>query len=520
MQTGAMITSMNPRTGAPAGEELEETSPEEVAARCREAAQAAAGLEALGRHGRARMLQAMADALEARRQEAVALADLETALGGARLEGELTRTTFQLRFFAEVLEDGAYLEATIDHAGPSPMGPRPDLRRLLRPLGPVAVFGASNFPFAFSVPGGDTASALAAGCPVVVKGHEAHPRTSLLCAEALAEGAARSGAGEHAVAVVLGVEAGRRLVLDPSIAGVGFTGSLAGGRLLHELAATRPSPIPFYGELGALNALIVCPGAAAQRPEEIAAGLSGSFTLGAGQFCTKPGLALVPAGPAGDALVAALAAEVASKPSQAMLSARVANGFLDGSGRLRQVASSRALAEGRPPDSSEGWWSTPLLLEVGPGALEGTVLEECFGPVLVLVRYASGEQLLQLVDRLGPALAAAVHAEVRTGPDGLGGEDASLAADLLERLTRKVGRIVWNGYPTGVAVSWAMHHGGPYPATTDPLHSSVGASAIRRWLRPVAYQDVPEALLPPEVRDELPAGERLLRRVDGRTRLA
>ncbi len=515
-----MITSTNPRTGAPAGEEIEETSAGEVAARCQEATEAAPALEALGRHGRARMLHAMADALEARRQEAVALADLETALGGARLEGELTRTTYQLRFFAEVLEDGAYLEATIDHAGSSPMGPRPDLRRLLRPLGPVAVFGASNFPFAFSVPGGDTASALAAGCPVVVKGHEAHPRTSLLCAEALAEGGARGGAGEHAVAIVLGVEAGRLLVLDPRITGVGFTGSLGGGRVLHELAATRPSPVPFYGELGALNAVAVCPGAAARRGEEIAAGLSGSFTLGAGQFCTKPGLVLVPSGPAGDALARALAAEVREKTPQAMLSARVVDGFLEGSSRLRQAVSVRSLAEGRRREAGSGWWGTPLLLEVDPDALDGPLLEECFGPVLVLTRYDSGEHLAELLGRLGPALAASVHAEARGGSGGLEGEDAPLAAALVGQLARKVGRIVWNGYPTGVAVSWAMHHGGPYPAATDPLHSSVGASAIRRWLRPVAYQDVPEALLPPEVRDELTAGERLPRRVDGEARLA
>jgi NADP-dependent aldehyde dehydrogenase len=449
----------------------------------------------------------MADELETQRHALVEVADRETALGEVRLEGELTRTTFQLRFFADVLDDGAYLEATIDHAAATAMGPRPDLRRMLRPLGPVGVFGASNFPFAFSVPGGDTASALAAGCPVVVKAHEAHPRTAELCASALRRGAVAAGASEDIVSLVYGVAAGRDVVSDSRIQAIGFTGSLGGGRALHDLASSRPSPIPFYGELGALNAFVVSPGAAGARAGDLATGLAGSFNLGVGQFCTKPGLALFPAGEDGDELLRALTAEVRARSSAVMLSERVADGFARGSNALLAGAGVRRLAEGSPPTSEGGWWGTPLLLEVDAADLTGTLLDECFGPVLVVVRYASIGQLFDLLERTGPALTASVHLEA---------SEEQFAGELLTTLAAKVGRIVWNGYPTGVAVSWAIHHGGPYPATTDALHTSVGAYAIRRWLRPVAYQDVPEHLLPPELVDEPEADDRIPRRVDGR----
>jgi NADP-dependent aldehyde dehydrogenase len=452
------------------------------------------------------MLRAMADALEADRESLVETADRETALGPTRLGGELTRTTFQLRFFADVIDDGAYLEATIDHAGDTAMGPRPDLRKLLRPIGPVAVFGASNFPFAFSVPGGDTASALAAGCAVVIKGHEAHPRTSQLCAEALRRGATAANISPDVASLVLGRDAGTDLVLDPNIRAVGFTGSLGGGRALHDLASTRPDPIPFYGELGALNPLVICPSAAENRPTEIATGLANSFTLGVGQFCTKPGLAFVPAGSHGDRVVAALSGAVNARSASVMLNARVQQGFADGTARLLHVPGVTPLATAQLPATQEGWWGTPLLLEVTPAALDGAVLDECFGPVLVIVRYGSDNELFDLLTHVGPALTASVHAD---------DDDLALARRLVETFSGRVGRVVWNGYPTGVAVAWAMHHGGPYPAATDALHTSVGASAIRRWLRPVAYQDVPQVLLPAELVDVPAAGQRVPRRVDG-----
>lgn len=501
-----MITSYDPRTAEPVRDIATETTATEVAALCGAAAVAAQRLEHVGRHGRARMLRAMAQALEDNRRNLVATADAETALGLGRLEGELTRTVYQLSFFAEVIEDGGYLEAVIDHAGPTPMGPRPDLRRMLAPLGPVAVFGASNFPFAFSVPGGDTASALAAGCPVVVKAHEAHPGTSRLCAVALRRGAAAVGLTEDVVGLVYGVAAGGDLIRDARIQAVGFTGSLQGGRTLADIAASRPVPVPFYGELGAINPLVICPAAVENRPGDIAIGLVGSFTLGAGQFCTKPGLAFVPAGPAGDELTAALSTGVTGLASAPMLSDKVHAAFMSGAARLRQHSGVSVLAEASAPGSPKGWWGTPVLLGAESSALTGDLLEECFGPVLIVVRYRSEEELISLLDRVGPALTASIHAD---------DADLSLAARLVDWFTGRAGRIIWNGYPTGVAVAWAMHHGGPYPATNAVLHTSVGASAIRRWLRPVTYQNLPAELLPPELRDDPEPSANVSRRVDG-----
>lgn len=495
-----MVHSLDARTQEPVEEVAPATSDQEVARLCAEAAAAGPALEGLGRAGRARMLRLMADALEEDRESLVEVTDRETALGATRLGGELTRTTFQLRFFADVVEDGGYLEATIDHAGTTPMGPRPDLRRVLRPLGPVAVFGASNFPFAFSVAGGDTASALAAGCPVVVKAHESHPASSVRQLQALRRGAAAAGAPDATVALVFGQPAGVTLVEDPAVCAVGFTGSVAGGRFLHDRAALRPRPIPFYGELGALNALVVTPAAARDRASAIAEGLAASFTLGVGQFCTKPGLALVPAGAEGDGLVSVLADKVRDAAPAVMLNQRTLDAFVEGTDTLRAVPGIRTVI-GSERDRSATTVS-PVLLETGPESVSGPILEECFGPVLVVVRYASAEELLQALAAVGPALTATVHS----------GDDDELAAPLLERLTGMAGRVVWNGYPTGVAVSWAMHHGGAYPATTNALHTSVGASAIRRWLRPVTYQDVPQQLLPQELRDDFRG---IPRRVDG-----
>jgi NADP-dependent aldehyde dehydrogenase len=312
---------------------------------------------------------------------------------------------------------------------------------------------------------------------------------------------------EDVVSLVLGRDAGTAVVLDPNIRAMGFTGSAGGGRALHDLAAIRPDPIPFYGELGALNPLVICPSAAKDRSAEISTGLANSFTLGVGQFCTKPGLAFVPAGNRGDSLVAALIEAVNAKSAGVMLNARVQRGFAVGTSDLVQLPGITELAAAQPQDrTQQGWWATPLLLEASPAALEGVVLEECFGPVLVVVRYGSDEELFDLLTRVGPALTASIHAD---------DEDLPLARRLLDTLSGRVGRVVWNGYPTGVAVAWAMHHGGPYPATTDALHTSVGSSSIRRWLRPVAYQDVPETLLPAELIDAPDAAHRVPRRVDG-----
>src|ERR1700678_3686950 len=328
-----MIQSRDARSGQVISDVALETTAEEVGAACHQAQVAFAELGEIGRHGRAEMLVAMAGSLEARGEEVVAIADRESALGTARLSGELKRTCFQLRFFAEVLNDGAYLEVAIDHAGPTAMGPRPDLRRALSPIGPVAVFGASNFPLAFSVPGGDTASALAAGCSVVVKVHDAHPATSLLCAQLLADGARQAGLTSQVVGLVFGERAGVDLVSNALVRAVGFTGSLAGGRFLYDVASKRPTPVPFYGELGALNAVVVGSAAAEHRTEAIATGLVGWSTLGVGQFCTKPGLVFIPDGDSGDSLVRLLAEAVDAASGAPMLSERITNGFENGTAR-------------------------------------------------------------------------------------------------------------------------------------------------------------------------------------------
>lgn len=503
-----MIQSFDARMGTVVADVGEETAPGELEARCRQAALVAGELEEVGRCGRAAMLTEMAAALEGRGVEIVETADRETALGEARLRGELARSCFQLRFMAEVITDGAYLEVAIDHAGDTPAGPRPDLRRMLRPLGPVAVFGASNFPLAFSVPGGDTASALAAGCPVLVKVHPAHPATSVLAAEALAEGASKACVDLPVVSLVFGEEAGAALVEHPAIKAVGFTGSLSAGRHLYELACGRPSPVPFYGELGALNAVVVAPAAASRRAEEIASALTASFSLGVGQFCTKPGLVLLPDGAEGRQLVGLLAEKVRRLQAGRMLSERISRGYLAGAAALGSLPATRVLAVGERPGTENGWWATPLLLEASIEALTGPLLDECFGPVLVVAHYGAEADLFRALGSLPPALTASIQADL---PD-----DEAVGRRALEIMSAGAGRLVWNGYPTGVAVAWAMHHGGPYPATTDVLHTSVGASSVRRWLRPVCYQDLPEQMLPPELHDDAGPSHTVPRRVDGR----
>jgi NADP-dependent aldehyde dehydrogenase len=371
---------------------------------------------------------------------------------------------------------------------------------MLVPLGPVAVFGASNFPLAFSVPGGDTASALAAGCPVVVKAHASHPATSRLCFEVMAAAARDVGAPEGTLGIVHGVRAGADLVAHPAVRAVGFTGSATGGRALLEIIAARPDPIPFFGELSSLNPVVVTPAAAAERGERLAGDLIGSATLGAGQFCTKPGLVFVPGGTAGDGLVAGMAAAVAGSPSQVLLNAGIADAFDRISGRLESVAGVVPLARGG--SAGAGFRAAPLLLATSAAGLPAEVTEECFGPVTVVARYDSREELMAALDVLPASLTATVHR---------GEGETDLPAEVSRRLRPKAGRMVYDGFPTGVAVAWAQHHGGPWPSTNSQ-HTSVGATAIRRFLRPVAWQNAPSDLLPEELTDSF---EGIPRRVDG-----
>jgi NADP-dependent aldehyde dehydrogenase len=495
------VLSIDPRTGQAVETVAQETGDEEVRALCERAGAAAPALERLGRAGRARLLRGLADALESRRGDIVSLADRETALGEGRLNGELNRTAYQLRLFAEVLDEGSYLEVAIDHPGDTPMGPRPDLRRMLVPIGPVAVFGASNFPLAFSVPGGDTASALAAGCPVVVKAHASHPGTSQLCFEVMDEALRRLDAPEGTLAIVHGLHAGVVLVAHPAIKAVGFTGSSTGGHALVEIINQRPDPIPFYGELSSLNPVIVTPEAAAERAEELGRGLVGSFTLGGGQFCTKPGLVFLPSGGAGDRVLDAMTESVREATSPVLLNDRIAQSYRETTERLSATPGVQVRSRG-VQDGEEGYRAVPLLLSTTAKDLSPEVTEECFGPVSVVARYDGADDLLEAVDRLPASLTTTLH---------IGTDDQELPATISSALESRTGRFVYNAYPTGVAVSWAQHHGGPWPST-NTAHTSVGTSAIRRFLRPVSWQDAPERLLPEELRDNGPA---IPRRIDG-----
>jgi NADP-dependent aldehyde dehydrogenase len=471
-----MIQGYNPRTGEPTGAPVPSTTDGEVDAVVGAAVAAYPAWAGSPPADRAAVLEAVADALDARTADLVAVADTETALGHERLTGEVARATGQLRLFAGVLRDGSYLDPVVSPG-------TPDLRRANRPLGPVAVFAASNFPFAFSVAGGDTASALAAGCPVVVKAHEAHPGTSVLSAAIIAAALDSAGAPAGTFGIVYGVEAGVRLLRHPAITAAGFTGSTAGGLALAKVCAGRDVPIPFFGELGSVNPGVVLPGAAAARPEQVAAGYAASLTLGCGQFCTNPGLLFVPEDPS---LLSALANAVAGSAGGPMLSARIFAAFQDAVAATAGQPGVVELAAGR---AGEGpWGATPRVFSVTLKEFTGALAREQFGPAGVIVTYPSVADLLPVLAALPGSLAASLHID---GPS-----DLELARELLPVLERIAGRIVCDGWPTGVAVVAAQHHGGPYPATTAPAYTSVGTAAIRRWLVPVAYQNVPAELLP------------------------
>ncbi|MFD7026154.1 aldehyde dehydrogenase family protein [Promicromonospora sukumoe] len=497
MDVTSPVRSRDARTGAVRDLDVAETTPESLDDVARRAAAAAPTLAAWPRERRAGLLEALADALDADRDALVAEADRETALGPDRLGGELTRTAYQLRTFARVVLDGGYLEATIDHAGDTPMGPRPDLRRMLVPLGPVAVYAASNFPFAFSVLGGDTASALAAGNPVIVKAHPGHPATSERVARLAERAVAAAGAPEGTFALVHGFDAGVALVSHPAIRAAGFTGSLAGGRALADAAAARPAPIPFYGELSSINPVLVTPSAAREKADEYGAGLAGSVIQGGGQFCTKPGLVLVPAGADGDRVVEAFGRAIGAAPALPALTAGMADAYERG--LTARAADAVVRAWGRDPEAGTDGSGTasntrPALLEVDAGALTADLVEECFGPLAVVVRYADEAEAVGVVGQVEGSLTASIL----TG----GATDLDLP-DARAALAARAGRVLYDGYPTGVAVTWAQHHGGPWPST-NTLHTSVGATAIRRFLRPLAWQQAPEHALPPELRDGAP----------------
>ncbi|OLL76495.1 Ketoglutarate semialdehyde dehydrogenase [Pseudonocardia sp. Ae168_Ps1] len=501
------ISSTDPRTGTALEPAWPAASTGQLDRACALAAEAFPVYRALPVERRAGFLERIADLLDERRDALVERAHAETALPVPRLTGEVGRTSGQLRLFAEELRTGTWQGARIDPARPgrTPL-PRADIRQRRIPLGPVAVFGASNFPLAFSTAGGDTASALAAGCPVVVKAHQAHLGTAELVARAIAEAAADTGMpdGVFAQLVGSGTGIGAQLVADPRIRAVGFTGSRAGGLAIAATAAARPVPIPVYAEMSSINPVVLLPGALAGRGAELGAAFAASLTLGAGQFCTNPGLLLAVEGPGLDAFVAAAADVVAGDTGATMLTTGIAGHYAAAGDAVagRPGVSERA----RGTRSGEAASGAARLLSVPAERFLADPQLQCevFGATSLLVRCADLVELTAAVAVLEGQLTATVHADAA---------DHDAARRLLPLLEERAGRILFDGWPTGVEVGHAMVHGGPFPATTDPRSTSVGTLAIERFLRPVAYQDVPQALLPAELADDNP--DRVWRRTDG-----
>jgi NADP-dependent aldehyde dehydrogenase len=483
---------------------------DDAAAACVLAGQAFDSYRATAPEQRARFLETIAERILGLGAVLIERASQESGLPTARLEGERMRTVNQLRLFAKVVRDGYWQEATLDSPLPERAPPRPDLRMRKVPLGPVAVFGASNFPLAFSVAGGDTASALAAGCPVVVKAHNAHLGTSELVGKAVLAAAIECGMPEGVFSMLVGegAKVGQQLVSHPAIKAVGFTGSRQGGLALVRAAAARKEPIPVYAEMSSINPFLVLPGALANGGK-LASGFVDSLTMGVGQFCTNPGLVIGLAGERFDAFAAAAAEALQAKAAGTMLTAGIHKAYVSAIERHSGIAGVQLLARGSADAGTEkaGCAAQAALYRVDAATFLATpdLEEEIFGPASVLVACRDEAEMLAVAEHLEGQLTATVHAT---------GDDYALAARLLPVLERKAGRILFNGFPTGVEVSHAMVHGGPFPATSDSRSTSVGATAIERFLRPVCYQEVPAALLPEALRDDNPLG--LARLVDGK----
>ncbi|WP_417695305.1 aldehyde dehydrogenase (NADP(+)) [Roseibium sp.] len=440
---------------------------------------------------RAKFLETIADEIDARGDAITAIGTQETGLPAGRLQGERGRTVGQLRLFASHIRAGKYLDQRHDDALPDRQpAPRPDIKLMQRPIGPVAVFGASNFPLAFSTAGGDTASALAAGCPVVVKGHSAHPGTGEIVAEAIKAAVETCNLPKGVFSLVQGGkrDVGTALVQHPLIKAVGFTGSLGGGRALYDLCAQRPEPIPFFGELGSVNPMFLLPEAMNARGADIAAGWAGSLTMGAGQFCTNPGIAIVLEHQA-EGLAQATKDGLAKVDSQVMLTDGIASAYRDGVARIGKGSGVREVLT----SISDQRTATPQLFIVKGADWIGNhaLTEEVFGPLGLIVTVADEAEMIAVAKSFEGQLTATLHLE-----DG----DTELARCLMPVLERKAGRVLANGFPTGVEVCDAMVHGGPYPASTNFGATSVGTMAIRRFLRPVSYQNMPDGLLPADWR--------------------
>ena len=488
--TGEPVYGVDPRTGDRLEPGYRGAGPDDLDRACQLAEQAFEGYRSAPIAARADFLDAVAANIDALGATLVERAGLESGLPEARLTGELARTTGQLRLFGQVLREGSWQGARIDPGSPA----RPDIRQRQIPLGPVAVFGASNFPLAFSVAGGDTASALAAGCPIVVKAHEAHPGTSELVGRAIAEAVRAAGLPEGVFSMVYGdgPGVGAALVTDPRIQAVGFTGSRGAGLAIVAAAAARPRPIPVYAEMSSVNPVFLLPGALAARGAELGAAFAGSLTLGAGQFCTNPGLVFAAGGPELDGFLDAAAKAVEANQGAPMLTVRIAEAYRDGAARLTGNPAVTVLARGHQPGAAAGGQAVLACVDADHFTGDESLEQEVFGAASLVVRAASADELVELARSLEGQLTATVHAEP---------SDYPLAARLLPALERIAGRVLFDGWPTGVTVGHAMVHGGPFPATSDARTTSVGTRAIERFLRPVSYQDVPEGLLPEVLRD-------------------
>ena len=506
--SSSTFQASNPATGQKVSPVFHEATAGEVDAACGLAAQAFSTLRRSAPSQRASLLRGIADQIMSLGDALLTRAMEETALPRPRLETERGRTCNQLKLFADVVEEGSWVDARIDRAIPDRQPiPKPDYRRMLIAIGPVAVFGASNFPLAFSVAGGDTASALAAGCPVVCKGHPAHPGTSEIVARAIQQAIVSCGlpAGTFSLIQGAGIDVGVALVRHPAIKAVGFTGSLRGGRALFDEAARRPEPIPVFAEMGSTNPVFVLPGAIKERGDSIAQALVGSVTLGVGQFCTKPGLVFVPCG-AGDGLVRKTAELLEAAPAGVMLHEGIRDNFERGAARVGAVAGVETAVKGGRTEGAGCGERARMFLTSAQNLIDHPeIAEEVFGPSTVAVTTSSRDEVLNVARNLGGHLTATIHGTA---------DDLNEWAELVEILQGKVGRIIFNGWPTGVEVTHATQHGGPYPATTDSRVTSVGTAAILRWARPVCWQNFPDAALPEELRDGNPRG--IWRRVEGK----
>ncbi|MCQ4122532.1 aldehyde dehydrogenase (NADP(+)) [Rhodococcus tibetensis] len=504
--SGAAIHGIDPTTGERLEPGFAHGDEGDVEAACAAADEAFAPYRATSSEERAQFLEAIADNIKALGETLVERACAESGLPQGRITGEVGRTSGQLRLFAGVLRDGGWNGARIDPARPdrTPL-PRADIRQRKVPLGPVAVFGASNFPLAFSVAGGDTASALAAGCPVVVKAHDAHPGTSELVGRAITDAVVSTGmpAGTFSLLYGAGPELGTALVKDPRIKAVGFTGSRSGGTALVAAAAGRPEPIPVYAEMSSINPVFLLGNALATRGADLGRAFVASLTLGSGQFCTNPGLVIAVEGPGLAEFVAAANAAVAETVPSPMLTPVIAGSYADGVAALESAATAeaRGIESDAPNSCRAALFSSDADTFLGSEVLQ----QEVFGASSLVVKCRDAEQVRVVASKLEGQLTATVHADE---------EDLDEAGRLLTVLELKAGRILFGGWPTGVEVGHAMVHGGPYPATSDSRTTSVGSLAIERFLRPVAYQEVPPSLLPTAVADGNP--EQLWRRIDGR----